>query len=257
MQDFLSTPQGIWTVVGGCLVLGVLFAVARNLRVKERKHFSDLAGALTSAGVPEVFTTPISDLAVGDGPGFIGAVVKAAQQLRSTDGWLSLVKGVYASAMNDPARKAALAKLLADLQSGASDSVLSADLQSSYSANPLSKVIGTGPLATDLGNIASRIQTITNNPALASIGSAISSLPQDIQTHVLAIADAVHTAATAAAKSAPVVAAVAAPAVAPAVAPVAAVAGAVAAGVHTAVVTSASPISVTPAAPAAPATPTT
>lgn len=203
MEEFLNSPQGTWAIVGGCVVLGLIVVGIKNFRVRERKHLSDLAGALSHAGVPEQFVTPISDLAVGDDAGAIGALVKAAATLRTADGWNALIKGIVTAAWADPTRKAALTTLLSDLQAGAPDSQIVTDIGGIISANPLSKVVGTGPLATDLGHVADRIAAIKSNPLIANVLGALQGLPAGAQTAMAKILADIHSLGQTSANPAP------------------------------------------------------
>lgn len=192
-MEFWQTPAGIWTGVGIALALGALVIVIKNLVFKERHHMNEVGGALNEAGSPTWFTEPIFDLAVGDKAAAVGAAFKAAQRLKTPAGKLEFLTGMVGKAMSDPAMKPAMLKLAADITGGAAPDQVAGDLQGVFAAGPLSKVVGKGPLLTDLGHVSDMLQRLKANPALAALQPTLGSLPAHLQSLMLTVADAAHS----------------------------------------------------------------
>jgi hypothetical protein len=162
--NWLESPNGIAVLC--LLALNTVFVALwmKSWRTAVKKWEAGLATLLGSWGLPTWFIDPISDLAVSDYAGAIGAFEKAKSQAATPAGEAQIFGGIAAAAHANPGRWAAIMQVVNDFQSGASQATIDADMAAAIKADSTLAKFTAPPtpfavLKADIQNAVSTVQS--------------------------------------------------------------------------------------------------
>jgi hypothetical protein len=175
--NWLESPNGIAVLC--LLALNTVFVVLwmRSYRTAVKKWEAGLATLLGSWGLPTWFIDPISDLAVSDYAGAIGAFEKAKAQAATPAGEAQIFTGIAAAAHANPGRWAAIMQVVNDYQSGASQATIDIDMAAAVKADSTLAKFTAPPtpfavLKSDIQSAVSTVQSaVGSNLGLTDIST--------------------------------------------------------------------------------------